>query len=123
MIKLIKKGSDKIGIDGAIAFTILSRVIQAGGGMITLLFVAKCLTKVEQGYYYTFGSILAIQVFFELGLSGIITQFVAHENASLIWQNKISFTGSQESTSRLASLLQFTVKWFAVISFLLFHVV
>ena len=120
MIKLIKKGSDKIGIDGAIAFTILSRVIQAGGGMITLLFVAKCLTKVEQGYYYTFGSILAIQVFFELGLSGIITQFVAHENASLIWQNKISFTGSQESTSRLASLLQFTVKWFAVISFLLF---
>lgn len=120
MITLIKKGSNKIGIDGAIAFTVLSRVIQAGGGVLTLLFVAKCLTKVEQGYYYTFGSILAIQIFFELGLSGIITQFVAHENANLTWNNRISFSGSEESSSRLASLLRFTVKWFAVISVLLF---
>ncbi len=120
MIELIKKGSNKIGIDGAIAFTILSRIIQAGGGVITLLFVAKCLTKVEQGYYYTFGSILAIQIFFELGLSGIITQFVAHENANLTWYDRVSFSGSEVSSSRLASLLRFTVKWFAVISLLLF---
>ena len=120
MISLIKKGSNIIGIDGAIAFTILSRIIQAGGGIITLIFIAKCLTKVEQGYYYTFGSILAIQIFFELGLSGIITQFVAHENAKLIWQNRTSFTGSEESGSRLSSLLRFTVKWFGVISVLLF---
>jgi O-antigen/teichoic acid export membrane protein len=120
VIKLIKKASSKIGIDGAIAFTILSRVIQAGGGVITLIFIAKCLTKVEQGYYYTFGSILAIQVFFELGLTGIITQFVAHENANLIWNDKISFHGSEESSSRLSSLLRFTIKWFSVIAVLLF---
>lgn len=120
MIKLIKKGSSKIGIDGAIAFTVLSRVIQAAGGVVTLLFVAKCLTKVEQGYYYTFGSILAIQIFFELGLSNIITQFVAHENAHLIWNDRTSFSGSDESSSRLASLLRFTVKWFGVIALLLF---
>lgn len=120
MIKLIKKGSNKIGIDGAIAFTILSRVIQAGGGVITLIFIAKCLTKVEQGYYYTFGSILAIQVFFELGLTGIIIQYVAHENANLIWNDRISFRGSEESSSRLSSLLRFTVKWFGVIAVLLF---
>jgi O-antigen/teichoic acid export membrane protein len=109
-----------MGIDGAIAFTILSRVIQAGGGVITLLFVAKCLSKVEQGYYYTFGSILAIQIFFELGLSNIITQFVAHENANLLWNDRTNFSGSPESSSRLASLLRFTVKWFGVIAILLF---
>lgn len=114
------KGSNKIGIDGAIAFTILSRVIQAGGGVVTLIFIAKCLTKVEQGYYYTFGSILAIQVFFELGLSNIITQFVAHENANLIWKDKTRFTGNDESSSRLASLLRFTMRWFGVIAVLLF---
>lgn len=120
MINLIKKASNRIGIDGAIAFTILSRIIQASGGVVTLIFIAKCLTKVEQGYYYTFGSILAIQVFFELGLSGIITQFVAHENANLIWNDRISFIGSAESSSRLSSLLRFTIKWFAVIAILLF---
>lgn len=120
MINLIKKGLNKIGIDGAIAFTIFSRVIQAVGGIVTLFFIAKCLTKVEQGYYYTFGSILAIQIFFELGLSGIITQFVAHENANLVWNDRISFRGSDESSSRLSSLLRFTVKWFGVIAVLLF---
>jgi O-antigen/teichoic acid export membrane protein len=119
VIKLIKKYSAKIGIDVAIAYTILSRFIQAGGGVITLLFVAKYLSKVEQGYYYTFGSILAIQIFFELGLSNIITQFVAHETSNIKWQDRISFSGSKESGSRISSLLRFTVKWFVVIAVLL----
>ncbi len=120
MRKFLKIGADKIGIDGAIAFTILSRLIQAGGTVITLIFIAKYLTKVEQGYYYTFGSILAIQIFFELGLSNIITQFVAHENANLTWSGQIYFTGNQASSSRLSSLLRFTVKWFSAISLVLF---
>lgn len=119
MLKLIKKGFSTIGIDGAIAFTVLSKVIQAGGGVLTLLFVVKCLTKVEQGYYYTFGSILAIQTFFELGLSSIMILYVAHENSNLTWNDRISFHGSEESASRLASLLRFTVKWFVVVSALL----
>jgi O-antigen/teichoic acid export membrane protein len=116
----MKKIISKIGIDKAILYTLLSRVVQAGGGVITLLVVARCLTKVEQGYYYTFGSILAIQVFFELGLSNIITQFVAHENVHLKWNTNISFVGSEESSSRLSSLLRFTIKWFSVIAILLF---
>lgn len=120
MIKLLKKVSNKIGIDSAIAFTIFSRISQASFGVISLIFIAKYLTIEEQGYYYTFGSVLAIQVFFELGLSGIITQFVAHENAVLHWENKTSFIGSEEAISRLSSLLRFTLKWFGVISGLLF---
>lgn len=120
MLDLTKKLLNTIGVDKAIAYTIFSRILQAGGGMITLLFVAKHLTPVEQGYYYTFGSILAIQIFFELGLSNIITQFVAHENAHLIWKDKSCFTGSVESGSRLSSLLRFAIKWFSVIGLLLF---
>lgn len=120
MLKLIQFFLKKAGIDRAIAYTVLSRVIQAGGGVVTLLFVANNLTTVEQGYYYTFGSILAIQIFFELGLSNIITQFVAHENAHLIWNDKYSFYGSIESSSRLSSLLRFAIKWFVVIGVLLF---
>lgn len=111
--------SDKLGIDSAIAFTVLARMIQAGGGVISILFIAKYLTVVEQGYYFTFGSILAIQVFFELGLSSIITQFVAHEVAHLEWFGKTELTGSEESRSRLASLLRFCVKWFFVIALIL----
>lgn len=119
MLNLVKKVFFKIGIDGAVAFTLFSRIFQAIGGLVTLILITKYLTKLEQGYYYTFGSILAIQIFFELGLSGIITQFVAHENANLVWINSTSFKGSEVSISRLASLLQFTIKWFVAISIIL----
>lgn len=120
MTNLIKKTAGKFGIDSAIFFTVLSRLVQAGGGLVSIFFIANYLTKVEQGYYFTFGSILAIQIFFELGLSNIITQFVAHENAFLLWADNNSFTGSEESSSRLSSLLRFSIKWFIIVSLLLF---
>jgi len=77
----IKSHLQKIGIDKAIAYTVLSRGFQAMGSNVSMLLITRFLTQVEQGYYYTFGSILAMQIFFELGLNGIIVQYVAHEAA------------------------------------------
>ncbi len=65
---------NKLGVDRAIFYTSLARIIMAIAGVITIFFVARFLTDIEQGFYYTFGSVLAIQVFFELGFNGIITQ-------------------------------------------------
>lgn len=109
----------KAGIDGAVGFTILTRIIQAAGGLISIAFIAKFLSPKEQGYYYTFASILAIQVFFELGLSGIITQYTAHEFAHLQVVNG-ELLGDAYFKSRLSSLLRFCVKWFGVLSIFLF---
>lgn len=118
----IKLFSNRFGVDGAITFTVLSRLVQAGGGVVSILFIAQYLSKMEQGYYFTFGSLLAIQIFFELGLSNIIIQFVAHEKANLHWVSKSQLGGSAESLSRLSSLLRFCVKWFSVIATLLIFV-
>lgn len=112
----------RIGVDGAIAFTILSRIIQALGGVVSIIFIAKFLKPDEQGYYYTFASILAIQVFFELGLSGVITQFSAHEFAYLNWNGHIQLQGDEKYKSRLSSLLRFCLKWFGIISIILFFI-
>ncbi len=117
---MIKKNLSKIGIDGAIGYTVLARIIQAGGGLITLALIAIFLSKEEQGYYYTFGSIIAIQVFFELGLNGIITQYVAHETVHLQWITATELSGSKEYLSRLSSLLHFCLKVFSVLAFILF---
>lgn len=116
----LQKLFNRFGVDRAVFYTILARIIQGSGGVISIVFIANYLSKVEQGYYYTFGSILAIQVFFELGLSGIITQFVAHEFASLKWINSFELEGPKETMSRLSSLLHFCVKWFAVVAMILF---
>ncbi|TCD01960.1 polysaccharide biosynthesis protein [Pedobacter frigidisoli] len=111
----------KVGIDRAIAYTIFSRIIQAGGGVFSVVFIAKFLSATEQGYYYTFSSIIALQIFFELGLSSIITQYASHEFAHLsISEGKI--IGDVEHLSRLSSLLRFSLKWFSLISLGLFSV-
>ncbi|RWY50193.1 lipopolysaccharide biosynthesis protein [Mucilaginibacter gilvus] len=119
MLIFLKNILAKIGIDGAIAFTLLSRIIQAFGGIGSLVFIGAFLSGDERGYFYTFSSILAIQVFFELGLSGIITQYTAHECAHLQWVNG-NLQGESYYKSRLSSLLRFFIKWFGVISLLLF---
>lgn len=117
-MRLINRLLNTLGIDGAILYTSSARIIQAGGSIITLLLIAKFLSKEEQGFYYTFTSVLAIQIFFELGLSGILTQFVAHEMAHIKLENNI-FKGEQKYISRLASIIHFSAKWYFIFALLL----
>lgn len=112
MVDFFKTLAVKIGIDKSIFFTSLARIIQACGGIVSILFVARYLNDIEQGFYYTFGSIVAIQVFFELGLNGIITQYVAHETAHLQWKTSTELIGEHKYLSRLSSLLHFCIKWY-----------
>lgn len=118
--KLFLRGvASKIGIDESIFYTSSARIIQAFGGVIAILFVARYLTGIEQGFYYTFGSIVAIQVFFELGLNGIITQYVAHEAAYLEWKDNFTLIGDNKHLSRVSSLLHFSIKWYSVFAVVL----
>lgn len=111
--------TQKLGVDKAIFYTLLGRGLQISTALFTVLFIAKYLSSDEQGYYYTFGSIVAIQVFFELGLTQIITQFVAHEASYLRWNEFYELVGLEEYKSRLASLLRFCTKWYIVIAVIL----
>ena len=110
--------ANKLGIDKAIAYSSGARIIQAFTGIASIFFITRYLTGVEQGFYYTFGSILAIQVFFELGFTGVITQYVAHEASHLNLKEDNTFEGEEKFKSRLASLLHFSVKWYAIIAIL-----
>ena len=120
---IIVRFANKIGMDGAIAYSSAARVFQAFAGVISIFFIATFLSGEEQGFYYTFGSILAIQVFFELGFTGIMTQYVAHEAAHLTIQNDFNITGVKKNHSRLAYLLRFCFKWYSVIALLFFVIV
>jgi hypothetical protein len=117
-----KRLANKIGIDKAILFTSSSTLIGALGNVVSAILIIKFLTIEEQGFYYTFGSIAAIQIFFELGLNGIITQFVAHENAKLQWDGEVIKAGDEKNKSRLSSLLHFCIKWYLFFSTILIFV-
>ena len=120
--EFIRNIAKAIGVDKSIAYSSGARIIQAFTGAASIFFIAQFLNKAEQGFYYTFGSIIAIQVFFELGLTNIITQYVAHELAYLNWKNTTTLEGKERNHSRLAHLLRFSVRWYAVIGIILFVV-
>jgi O-antigen/teichoic acid export membrane protein len=110
----------KIGMDKSIAYSSGSRVVQGVAGVLTVLFVATYLTGVEQGFYFTFGSIVALQVFFELGLTGIMIQYVAHEVSHLSLNKDCRFEGEPRYVSRLASLVRFCIKWYTILALVVF---
>ncbi len=102
------------GLDRAIAFTLLARGWSTVAGLVTVLLIARFLTPAEQGYYYTFSSLVALQIVFELGFSFVILQLAAHERAHLQIQTDGSILGDRVAHSRLASVLQKAVRWYTV---------
>lgn len=122
---IIVRIARRIGMDGAIAYSSGARIVQGATGVLSIFFISTFLTGVEQGFYYTFGSILALQVFFELGLTGIMTQYTAHEMSHLSYRG-YEIDGDNYYVSRLSSLIKFCVKWYsimAVLSFLILTIV
>ena len=101
-----------IGLDRAIAFTVMGRFWSALAGIVTILLIARYLTPKEQGYYYTFYSLVALQIVFELGFSFVILQLAAHERASLTFLPGGEVEGDAVAHSRLASVLQKAVRWY-----------
>ena len=101
------------GVDRAIGFTVLARGWSTAGGVVTVLLIARFLNLAEQGYYYTFASLVALQIVFELGFSFVILQLAAHERAKLTILPSFQLTGDPVAHSRLASVLQKSVRWYS----------
>lgn len=116
MASILRRIAQGIGMDKAIAYTSGARIVQGVSGVGSMFFLSTFLTGVEQGFYFTFGSILALQVFFELGLTGIMQQYVAHEASHLVLDKNKEYQGEIKYRSRLASLVRFCLKWYSVLA-------
>jgi O-antigen/teichoic acid export membrane protein len=109
LAQLLQRG----GVDVPVAVTLLTRVWRVLGGLVTVWLIARCLSPELQGYYYTFNSFAAMQVFAELGLNTVLIQFASHEMAHLsIIEGRI--VGDPQAKARLKSLLQFGMVWLGV---------
>jgi hypothetical protein len=107
------------GVDRAIAYTVMGRSWMSLAGVVTVLLIARFLTPTEQGYYYTFSSLVMLQIVFELGFSFVILQLAAHERVDLIFLPDGQVEGNLVSHSRLASLLQKAIRWYSVAGLLM----
>lgn len=108
-----------LGLDRAIVFSVLARGWSSLAGVVTVVLIARYLSRVEQGYYYTFGSLVAVQIVFELGFSFVILQMASHEAAGLTIAADGRVSGDPVRIARLASVLQKSVRWYAIAALLM----
>lgn len=108
LLKLLNWGM----VDRAVLFSILGKIWGLSTGPVTALLIAWHFTPEIQGYYYTFGNILALQVFVELGLGIVLVQFTSHEWSRLRLDPSGQIVGDEEALSQLISIARVGSKWY-----------
>lgn len=110
----LKSFARRVEMDRAVLYSILARAWAIVAGIVTFILIANKFTPVIQGFYFTFGSILVLQVFAELGMGVVISQFASHEWSNLGLDQNRGIAGDADSLSRLSSLTQIAVKWYFI---------
>lgn len=100
-------------MDRAVVFGVFASCWQLLSAPVTLLIIAHYATLEIQGFYYTFGSLLALQTYVELGLSVVVLNSASHEWAYLRLDADGRLVGNPDALSRLISLGRFVFKWYA----------
>lgn len=103
-----------LGLDGAVAYTFLARLVNIIGSTAMVLLIARFLSPVEQGYYYTLLSLVSLQMVFELGFSFVIQQMAAHECVHLELHADGAVSGDPLAHARLAATLQLSLRWYSL---------
>jgi hypothetical protein len=104
------------GADIQVFSTLLFRGWGVIAGVGTTILLPLFLSPTEQGFYYTFTSVLALQVFFELGLNHVLTQLAAHSAAHLKLTPNGRLDGDPRSLRAIHSLLKLSQRWNAVMA-------
>lgn len=103
-------------IDMAIAMTVLQRSWGVIAGLVMVLLTSTLFSPEMQGYYYTFNSLVALQAFFELGLSFVLTQLVSHEIVRFEYDSRYVSAGHQDAINRIGLLSKSVRRWFAILA-------
>jgi len=91
----------------------IQRICQAASGVITAMLVAVYLTPIEQGFYYTMGSLLSAYSLLDLGLSGLLVQVSARLFAGLGFAADGEVRPVTERTEFVA-MMNWARRWYAV---------
>lgn len=87
-------------------------------GAATIFIVPYTLTRPEQGLFFTFLSLAAIQSIFEAGITSIFFNYTAHERALLGASPPLSEDERSKARSRLFDLVRMARRWFVSLSIL-----
>jgi O-antigen/teichoic acid export membrane protein len=123
MRELLIKFDNLIGLDSEVLPTLLLRGWQIIAGGVLIFLIPFRLGQEEQGYYYAFASLLALQIFFELGMNQVILQMVSHEFAHVRPSGVNGLQGDTGRIDRLSSLVWLLRRWYRIAAILFFLMV
>jgi hypothetical protein len=105
---------NRMEVDRAVFYSVAARAWQFVAGPVTLLLIVSYFTPQLQGYFYTFASLLALQVFVELSLHVVIINVASHEWAKLQLDEHGCLIGDQAALGRLVSLGRRVAAWYGI---------
>lgn len=109
---------NRLEVDRAVFYALLLRGWQLVAGAVSVVLISFYFSEDVQGYYYTFGSLMALQAFFDLGLRHVIVNVASHEWSDLRVGSDGRIEGSPEALSRLVHLGRLLFCWYGVASLL-----
>jgi len=116
---MVGKILSTINVDKNVLIFLSSKFFSYLSYPITLGLIIKYLSLEQQGYYYTFFTLLSFSMFLELGLGVILTNFSSHEFSKLRWYNN-HLTGDKIALKRSLLLIKKTIQWFSAIALIFF---
>jgi O-antigen/teichoic acid export membrane protein len=109
-------------VETAAAWSAAGKIMQAVAAPVTAALILVSFSPTIQGYYYSFSSLLALQIFLELGLATVITTFSSHEWVRLRLDDSGRVVGNGQALRRLSGLALTSFRWYLVAGLILFGV-
>jgi len=90
---------------------LFSRLAYLTVGLLTVFMISTKVSLHEQGLYYLFSSLIALQIFADLGLSYCVMLFNSHTMAKLKWKNNNFIAGDEIAINKLSAAFKFSLRW------------
>jgi hypothetical protein len=112
MIKFIR---EFFAINDEIFYTLLFKFCSLFSNALVFFSIVKIFTPIEQGLYFVFLSIAAMNVCLELGFTTVMYQFFAHSRVNLII-DKNGVSGARKNLVEFSGYFKFGVIWIFIVS-------
>lgn len=107
---------NRMEVDQAVFYAMSARYWQFLAGPVTLALVMRFFSPTEQGYYFTFWSVIGLQAFFEFAFPQTILTTASHQWGKLRRGERGEIVGDVDARSRLVHLFRTSVAVYAVLA-------
>ena len=112
MIRFIR---DSFVVSNEIFYTLLFKFCSLASNGLVFFSIMRSLNAIEQGLYFVFLSIGAMNVCLELGFTTVMYQFFSHSKLNLLI-DKNGLSGTRKNVVDFANYFKFGIIWISIIS-------